>query len=177
VAAETVYLEAHYPHTSLAFLIPSLLLFAVLTAIAAYLFWPAAIPFALVTLYLARFTWRQARGPDLAIRVTDNAVYYRGWERGLWRGGLQGGLLPLDAIGHVELLNLRSAAAAGPVVALWLTDPDAWLKQSPLWRWTREISAGGDLAIACDETDRTAEQARDALEAAMAAQDPPSPRP
>jgi hypothetical protein len=177
VTAETVYLEAYYPHTSLGFLIPSLLLFAALTAIAAYLLWPVAIPFALVMLYLLRFTWRQAHGPDLAIRVTGRAVYYRGWERGLWRGGLQGGLLPLDAIGHVELLNLRSAAAAGPVVALWLTDPGRWLKQSRLWRWTREISAGGDLAIACDETDRTADQVREALEAAMVHPDPPSPRP
>jgi len=54
VAAETVYLEAYYPHTSLAFLIPSFLLFAALTALAAYLLWPAAIPFALVMLYLLR---------------------------------------------------------------------------------------------------------------------------
>ena len=165
--AETVYLEAYYPHTSLAFLIPSLLLFAALTVAAWLILWPVAIPFALVTLYLLRFTLRQARGPDLAIRVTDHTVYYRGWERGFWQGGLPGGLLPLHAIGHIELLNLRSAAAAGPVVAIWLTDPDAWLRQTRLGRWTREISAGGDLAIACDETDRTADQVRQALETAL----------
>jgi len=169
VSADTVYLEAYYPHTSLAFLIPSLLLFAALTGLGVYLFWPVAIPFALVTLYLLRFVARQARGPDLAIRVTGDSVYYRGWERGLWRGGLRGGLLPLHAIGHVELLNLRSAAAGGPIVAIWLTDPGAWLSHGRLWRWAREISAGGDLAIACDETDRTATQVRDALEAAIAA--------
>lgn len=165
--AETVYLEAYYPHTSQGFLIPSLLLFAALTVAAWLILWPVAIPFALVTLYLLRFAIRQARGPDLAIRITDAAVYYRGWERGLWRGGLKSGLLPLEAIGHVELLNLRSAAAAGPVVAIWLTDPELWLKQDRLWRWAREISAGGDLAIACDETDRTADQVRQALEAAL----------
>ena len=167
--AETVYLEAYYPHTSLAFLIPSLLLFAALTTIAGYILWPVAIPFALVTLYLLRFSLRQARGPDLAIRVTSDAVYYQGWERGLWREGLRGGLLPLHAIGHVELLNLRSAAAAGPVVAIWLTDPSAWLRRGPVRRLAREISAGGDLAIACDETDHAAEQVREAIEAAMAA--------
>jgi hypothetical protein len=81
---------------------------------------------------------------------------------------LPGGLLPLHAIGHVELLNLRSAAAVGPVVAIWLTDPDAWLKPHRLRRWARELSAGGDLAIPCDETDRTADQVRQALEVAIA---------
>ena len=166
--AETVYLDAHYPHTSLGFLIPSLLLFVGLTAAAWILLWPVAIPFALVTLYLARFTLRQARGPDLAIRVTDQALYYRGWERGLWRGGLRDGRLPLHAVGHVELLNLRSAAAAGPVVAIWLADPGAWLKVHRLWRLASEIKAGGDIAIACDETDRTAEQVLAAIEAALA---------
>ncbi len=166
--AEHVYLEAHYPHTSLGFLIPSLLLFVALTLAAWVLLWPVAIPFLLVTLYLARFTLRQARGPDLAIRVTGTVIYYRGWERGLLRKGLPGGLLPLEAIGHVELLNLRSAAAAGPVVALWLTDPALWLKHGLLSRWAREMTAGGDLAIACDETDRTAAQVLEAVLAALA---------
>ena len=165
---DIVYLEAYYPHTSPGFLIPSSILFAALTVLAWHLLWPAAIPFALVTIYLLRFAWRQARGSDLAIRVTDDAIYYRGWERGLWRGGLRGGLLPLDAIGHVELLNLRSAAAAGPVVAIWLADPDAWFRNGRLLRWAREIKAGGDLAIACDETDRTADAVRQAIETALA---------
>ena len=166
---DIVYLEAYYPHTSPGFLILSSLLFAVLTAFAAYLLWPAAIPFALVTLYLLRFAWRQAHGPNLAIRVTGDAIYYRGWERGLWRGGLRNGLLPLHAIGHVELLNLRSATAAGPVVAIWLADPDAWLRNGRLLRWAREIKASGDLAIPCDETDRTATHVREAIETAMTA--------
>lgn len=166
MAAETVYLEAYYPRASPAFLIPSLLLFAALTAMAAYLLWPVAIPFALVTLYLLRFALRQARGSDLAIRVTGETIYYRAWERGVSRLGLRNGLLPLDAVGHVELLNLRSAA--GPVVALWLTDPGASLKRSRLRRWAREIGAGGDLSIPCDETDRTAAQVRDAIAAALA---------
>lgn len=164
---DLVYLEAYYPHTSPGFLIPSSLLFAALTALAWYFLWPAAIPFALVTLYLLRFAWRQAHGPDLAIRVTGDAIYYRGWERGLRRGGLRNGLLPLHAIGHVELLNLRSATAAGPVVAIWLADPDAWLKNGRLLRWAREIKAGGDLAIACDETDRTAADVALAIKAAL----------
>ena len=165
--AETIYLEAYYPRSALGFLIPSLGLFAALTVAAWLILWPVAIPFLLVTLYLARFTLRQARGPDLAVRITHEAVYYRGWERGLLRRGLPGGLLPLDAIGHIELLNLRSAAAAGPVVAIWLTDPGRWLNGNALSRITREISAGGDLAIACDETDRTAVQVHAALEAAL----------
>lgn len=167
MAAEPVYLEAHYPHTALGFLIPSLALFVVLTVAAWVLLWPVAVPFLLVTLYLARFTLRQARGPDLAIRITGAAIYYRGWERGLFRKGLPGGLLPLEAIGHAELLQLRSATAAGPVVAIWLTDPGAWLKQGLLSRWAREMTAGGDLAIACDETDRTAAQVHEAIVAAL----------
>lgn len=169
MAAETVYLEAYYPHTSLAFLVPSLLLFTALTMVASYILWPVAIPFALVTLYLLRFAVRQARGPDLAIRVTGDAVYYRGWEGGLWREELRGGVLPLQEIGHVELLNLRSVVAAGPIVAIWLSDPGALLRSGPVRRLTREISAGGDLAIACDETDHTADQVRAAIETAMAA--------
>lgn len=168
MASEPAYLEAYYPHTSLGFLIPSLLLFVALTVAAWIILWPVAIPFLLVTLYLARFTLRQARGPDLAIRVTDAALYYRGWERGLLRTGLPGGRLPLHAIGHVELLNLRSAAAGGPVVAIWLTDPDRWLRHGLLSRWAREMRAGGDLAIACDETDRTAAQVHEAILTALA---------
>jgi len=167
VTAETVYLEAYYPHTSLGFLIPSLVLFVALTIAAWFVLWPVAIPFLLVTLYLARFTLRQAHGPDLAIRITGTAIYYRGWERGLFRKGLPGGRLPLEAIGHAELLHLRSAAAAGPVVAIWLTDPGAWLRHGLLSRWVREMSAGGDLAIACDETDRTAAQVHVAIVAAL----------
>jgi hypothetical protein len=175
VTDEIVYLEAYYPHTSLGFLIPAFLLFVGLTIAAWLVLWPVAIPFLLVTLYLARFTLRQARGPDLAMRITGSAVYHRGWERGLLRRGIPNGLLPLDAIGHAELLNLRSAAAAGPVVAIWLTDPGNWLKGGLLSRWAREMSAGGDLAIACDETDRTAAQVHEALKAALASS-PPSCR-
>ena len=171
---EYVYLEAYYPHASPGFLIPSVGLFVVLTVAAWFLLWPVAIPFLLVTLYLARFTLRQARGPGLAVRVTGAEIYYRGWERGLFRKGLPGGRLPLHAIGHVELLNLRSAAAAGPVVAIWLTDPGAWLKDGLLSRWAREMSAGGDLAIACDETDRTAAQVHEALQTALASSFPAS---
>lgn len=165
---EYIYLEAYYPHTSLGFLIPALMLFVALTVSAWFVLWPVAIPFLLVTLYLARFALRQARGPDLAVRVTGTEIYYRGWERGLFRKGLPGGRLPLHAIGHVELLNLRSAAAAGPVVAIWLTDPGLWLKGNILSRWAREMSAGGDLAIPCDETDRTAAQLHQAIAAALA---------
>jgi hypothetical protein len=169
VQREHVYLDAYYPHTSLGFLIPSLALFVALTVLAWFVLWTVAIPFLLVTLYLARFTLRQARGPDLAVRVTGAEIYYRGWEKGLFRKGLPGGRLPLHAIGHFELLNLRSAAAAGPIVAIWLTDPGAWLIGGLLSRWAREMSAGGDLAIACDETDRTAAQVREAIETAMTA--------
>lgn len=172
MAAETVYLEAYYPHTPLGFLVAALLLFVGLTVAAWLLLWPVAIPFLLVALYLARFALRQARGPDLAVRITGTEVYHRGWERGLFRKGIPHGLLPLDAIGHSELLNLRSAAAAGPIVAIWLTDPGNWLKGGVLSRWAREISAGGDLAIACDETDRTAIQVHEALQAALASSIP-----
>ena len=175
MSAETVYLEAYYPHTSRGFLITSLLLFVGLTIAAWLVLWPVAISFGLVTLYLARFALRQARGPDLAVRITNTAIYHRGWERGPFRKGIPNGLLPLDAIGHTELLNLRSAAAAGPVVAIWLTDPGYWLKGGRLSRWAREMSAGGDLAIACDETDRTAVQVHEVLEAALASC-PPSLR-
>jgi len=167
VTAEAVYLEAYYPHTSLRFLIPSLSLFTALTVAAWLILWPVAIPFALVTLYLARFTWRQARGPDLAIRVTSGAIYYRGWQKGLFGGGLPRGEIPLHAVASVEILKLRSAASAGPVVALWLSDPGAWrLKRGPA-RWAKELAATGDLAIACDETDRTADDVALAIEAAL----------
>lgn len=160
--AETVYLEAYYPHTSAGFLIASSLLFTGLTIGAGFTFWPVAIPFALVTLYLLRFTLRQARGATLAIRVTNQALYYRGWER-----VIPGGILPLQAIASVELVKLRSAAAAGPVIAIWLSNPDAWRPVRSPFRWARELSAAGDLAIPCDETDRTAEQVRDAIEVAL----------
>jgi len=160
--AETVYLEAYYPHTSAGFLIVSLLLFAGLTIGAGFTFWPVAIPFALVTLYLLRFAVRQARGATLAIRVSDRGIYYRGWQR-----SIPGGSVPLQVIASIELVKLRSAAAAGPVVAIWLSNPDAWRPARSLFRWARELSAAGDLAIPCDETDRTAEQVRDAIEAAL----------
>ena len=162
-----VHLEAYYPHTSQGFLIPSSLLFAVLTVVAWLTLWPVAIPFALVTLYLLRFTLRQARGPDLAIRVTDRAIYYRGWERGLFGGGLPRGEIPLHAIANVEKAKLRSAASAGPVVVLWLSDPEAWRPTRGLSRWARELAAAGDLTIACDETDRTADDVVLAIEAAL----------
>lgn len=164
-----VYLEAYYPHTSLGFLIPSVLLFALLTAAAWLTLWPVAIPFALVTLYLLRFTIRQARGPNLAIRVTESAIYYRGWEPDLFRSGLPDGEIPLRAIGSVELVKLRSAAAAGPVIAIWLSNPEAWRPVRGLFRWAKEMAAAGDLAISCDETDRTAEQVLSAVEAALEA--------
>ena len=160
--AETVYLEAYYPHTSAGFLIVSCVLFGGLTIGAGFTFWPAAIPFALVMLYLLRFTLRQARGATLAIRVTSEALYYRGWE-----AAIPGGRLPLQAIASIELVKLRSAAAAGPVVAIWLSDPDAWRRARSPFRWARELSAAGDLAIPCDETDRAAEQVCDAIEAAL----------
>jgi hypothetical protein len=163
----TVYLDAYYPHTSLAFLIPSLLLFAGLTVAAWLTLWPVVIPFALVLLYLGRFTLRQAKGPTLAIRVTDGAIYYRGWERGVLRPGLPGGEIPLHAIGGVELVRLRSAAAAGPVIAIWLSDPGAWRPGRGLFRWAKEMAAAGDLTIACDETDRTAEQVLTAIQDAL----------
>ena len=169
MSAETVYLEAYYPHTSLRFLIPSLLLFAAL-AIGAWLtLWPVAIPFALVTLYLARFTLRQARGPSLAIRVTGSAVYHCGWERGLLGGGLPRGVIPLHAIANVEKVRLRSATSAGPVVAIWLSDPDLWRPTPGLFRWAKELAAVGDLSIACDETDRTADDVLLAIETALVA--------
>jgi hypothetical protein len=160
--AETVHLEAYYPHTSAGFLIASSLLFAGLTIGAGFTFWPAAIPFALVTLYLLRFTLRQARGATLAIRVTSRTLYYRGWER-----VLPGGRIPLHAIASIELVKLRSAAAAGPVIAIWLSNPDTWRRARSPFRWARELSSAGDLAIPCDETDRTAEQVRDAIETAL----------
>lgn len=160
---ETVYLEAYYPHTSAGFLIVSLLLFAGLTIGAGFTFWPAAVPFGLVTLYLLRFTLRQVRGATLAIRVTSQALYYRGWE-----SAIGGGRIPLDAIASIELVKIRSAAAAGPVIAVWLSNPDAWRRPRSLFRWARELAAAGDLAIPCDETDRTAEQVRDAIEMALA---------
>ncbi|MBW8744317.1 MAG: hypothetical protein JF628_08220 [Sphingomonas sp.] len=167
MSAETIYLQAHYPHTSLRFLIPSAFLFAALTIAAWLTLWPLAIPFALVTLYLLRFTLRQARGPDLAIRVTDRVIYYRGWERGLFRGGLPRGEIPLHAIATAEKARLRSAASAGPIVALWLSDPAAWRPGCGLSRWARELAAAGDLTIACDETDRTADDVVQAIEAAL----------
>lgn len=160
--AETVYLEAYYPHTSAGFLIISSMLFGGLTIGAGLVFWPAAIPFALVTLYLLRFALRQARGATLAIRISDQGLYYRGWI-----SSIPGGTIPIEAIAGIELVKLRSAAAAGPVVAIWLSNPDAWRRTRSPFRWARELSAAGDLAIACDETDRTAEQVRDAIEAAL----------
>ena len=165
----TVYLEAYYPHTSLRFLVPSLLLFAALAVAAWLTLWPATIPFALVTLYLARFTLRQARGPSLAIRVTGSTVYYRGWERGLFGRGLSGGEIPLHAIASVEKVSLRSATSASPLVAIWLSDPEAWRPTRGLFRWAKELAATGDLAIACDETDRSADDVLLAIETAMAA--------
>jgi len=171
VPAETVYLEAHYPHTSLRFLIPSLLLFAALTIAAWLTLWPVAIPFALVSLYLLRFTLRQARGPDLAIRITDRVIYYRGWERGLFAGGLPQGEIPLHAVGGVEKVRLSSAASAGPVIAIWLSDPQAWRPTRGPLRWAKEMVSTGDLTIACDETDRTADDVVLAIETAM---NPPS---
>ena len=167
MSAETIYLQAYYPHTSLRFLIPSALLFVALTVASWLTLWPLAIPFALVTLYLLRFTIRQARGPDLAIRVSDRAIYYRGWERGLLGGGLAQGEIPLHAIANVEKVKLRSAASASPVVALWLSDPEAWRPTSGLARWARELAAAGDLTIACDETDRTPDDVVLAIEAAL----------
>jgi hypothetical protein len=165
-----VYLDAYYPRTSLGFLIPSLILFAGLTAgfvfWAGRAFWPLAAIFALVTLYLATVTARQVRGIALAVRVTDRGVYHAGWEPGLFRKGLPGGLIPLDAIGGVEVVSLRSAAGAGPVVALWLSDPQHYRRG--VGQLARQMSGAGDLAIPCDETDRTAEQVRDAIEVALA---------
>ena len=57
--------------------------------------------------------------------------------------------------------------AAGPVIAIWLSDPEAWRLARGPFRWAKEMAAAGDLNIACDEIDRTAEQVFAAIEAAM----------
>jgi len=171
-AEPVVYLEAYYPHTSPAFLIASLILFAILTgALALWLgiaAWPITLILGLVTLYLTTVVARQARGVALAVRVTDRAVYHAAWEKGLFRKRLPGGEIPLDAIGSVEIVGLRSAAGGGPVVALWLHDPDTYRLGHGLGGIARQMSGAGDLAIACDEIDRTADQVLAAIEAALA---------
>lgn len=168
MAAEIVYLEAYYPRTSLGFLIPSIALFGTLTVVAALILWPAAIPFALVTLYLLRFTLRQARGPDLAVRITDVDIYYRGWEAGLLRKGLPGGALPLDAIGDVELVTVRTRAGISPVLALWLGDPGRYRLGRGIAQFFGQMRGAGDLTIDCDEVDQNAEQVKHALDRALA---------
>jgi hypothetical protein len=168
VPAEITYLEAYYPRTSLGFLIPSLVLFGALTVIAALTLWPAAIPFALVTLYLLRFTLRQARGPDLAVRITGGEIYYRGWEAGLLRKGLPGGTLPLDAIGGVELVTVRTRAGISPVIALWLGDPGKYRLGRGIAQFLGQMRGAGDLTIDCDEIDQNAEQVKHGLDRALA---------
>lgn len=165
--AQIVYLEAYYPRTSLGFLIPSLALFGALTLIAVLTLWPVAIPFALVTLYLLRFTLRQARGPNLAVRITDVEIYYRGWEAGLLRKGLPGGALPLDAIGNVELVTVRTRAGISPVIALWLGDPGRFRLGRGIAQFLGQMWGAGDLTIDCDEIDRNAEQVKHALDRAL----------
>ena len=170
-ADPVVYLEAYYPHTSPAFLIASLILFIILTGtLALWLgiaIWPITLILGLVTLYLATVVVRQARGVALAVRVTDRGVYHAAWERGLFRKRLPGGEIPLDAIGSVEIVSLRSAAGGGPVVAIWLRDPDAYRLGRGLGGIARQMSGAGDLAIACDEIDRTADHVLAAIEAAL----------
>lgn len=167
-----VYLEAYYPHTSPAFLFASLILFAALTAAfglwLGLAFWPITLILGLVTLYLAAVAIRQARGVALAVRVTDRGIYHSAWEKGLVRRGLPGGEIPLDAIGSVEIVNLRSATGGGPVVAIWLRNPRAFRTGRGLMRLARQMAGAGDLSIACDETDRTADQVLEAIEAALA---------
>lgn len=166
-----VYLEAYYPRTSPGFLIVSLMLFAALTGFFGFWvgpgFWPITLLFGVVTFYLAAVTVRQARGVTLATRVTDRSVYHAGWETGLFRKGLPGGEIPLGAIGSVETVSLHTSAGAGSAVALWLSDPQAY--RLGIGHFARQIAGAGDLAIRCDETDRTAEQVRDAIDAALAA--------
>jgi hypothetical protein len=167
VPAQIVYLEAYYPRTSLGFLIPSLLLFGVLAVVAWLTLWPVAIPFALVTLYLLRYTLRQARGPDLALRITDAEIYYRGWEAGLLRKGLAGGALPIDAIGDVELVTVRTRAGISPVIALWLGDPGRYRLGRGVAQFFGQMRGAGDLTIDCDEIDQNAEQVKQALDWAL----------
>lgn len=171
-AEPIVYLEAYYPHTSPAFLIASLVLFAAVTgALILWLgsaIWPIALILGLVTLYLATVAIRQARGVVLAVRVTDHGVYHAAWERGQFRKRLQGGEIPLDAIGSVEIVSLRSAAGGGPVVAIWLRDPDTYRLGRGLGGIARQMAGAGDLTIACDETDRTADHVLAAIETALA---------
>jgi hypothetical protein len=171
-ADPVVYLEAYYPHTSPAFLFASLSLFGVLTAAfglwLGFAFWPITLILGLVTLYLAAVAIRQARGVALAVRVTDHGIYHAAWESGLVRRGLPGGEIPLDSIGSVEIVNLRSAAGGGPVVAIWLRNPGSYRTGRPLIRLARQMAGAGDLSIACDETDRTADQVLQAIEAALA---------
>lgn len=168
----SVYLEAYYPRTSPAFLLASLILFALLTALfaivaAGFIFWPITIIFALVTLYLAAVLLRQTRGVTLAVRVTDRSVFHAGWAAGLFHKGLPAGDLPLDAIGSVEIVSLPSGRGTGPVVALWLSDPERYRLGRGLFRWVGELAGGGDLVIRCEETDRTAEHVKEAIEAAL----------
>lgn len=167
-----VYLEAYYPQTSPVFLIASLILFAAVTgALILWLgiaIWPITLIVGLVTLYLATVAMRQARGVALAVRVTDRGVYHAAWDSGLFRKRLPGGAIPLDAIGSVEMVSLRSATGGGPVVAIWLHDPEAYHLGRGLGGIARQMAGAGDLAISCDETDRTAEQVIEAIETALA---------
>jgi len=166
-AAPVVYLEAHYPHTSLGFLIPSLLLFAALT-IALRAIWPIALIFALVTVYLARFTLRQARGPNVAIRITDRAIYHRPWVGNTLRRGLPGGEIPLEAIGGIEIVHMRTRASTTAVIAIWLNDPGRYRIGRGLFDRVRQMTGAGDLMIDCDEADQNAAQVKEALDAALA---------
>ena len=54
------------------------------------------------------------------------------------------------------------------MVAIWLRNPRAFRTGRGLMRLARQMAGAGDLSIACDETDRTADQVLEAIEAALA---------
>lgn len=126
---------------------------------------------AFVPLYLLSYAYRQRKGHELAVRITDRSVFHDRWvPNDPDDGGFPGGKLRIEDIGSVECSLGPAAARSSRMswVTVWLNDPSKYLSGMNIDNPLANLLQGGDVLIACYETDKSSEEVKDAIEQAMA---------
>lgn len=98
---------------------------------------------------------------------TGHSIYHRGWESTWFRKGFPDGEVPLEAIAGVEIATIAARGRVTPLLAVWLTDPSGYRLGRGILQFLGQLAGVGDLEIDCSETDCSAEQIKEAIEAAL----------